>query len=151
MFVVTGLNGGGRSGDMSGYMSDGDLVRSRIQGHPGQPGQGIYGGYTSDSNYAGYTSDNTYNDPGYISDNHYNRRAQRMAYEEQRARAEAEHRKYLEMSGKLGQNSPLGKLPSNNKPTYKLMGSRKNVKKSDSGKLNEFIDCHSMCSCKLRF
>ena len=58
-----------------------------------------------------------------------------MAYEEQRARAEAEHRKYLEMSGKMGPNSSMGKLPSNNKPTYKLMGARKNVKKSDSGKL----------------
>ena len=70
---VSGLNGSGRTGDLSGYMSDGDLVRSRIQGHHGPPGHGIYGGYTSDTNYGGYTSDNTYNDPGYGSDNHYNR------------------------------------------------------------------------------
>ena len=56
------------------------------------------------------------------------RRAQRLAYEQQRARAEADHRKYLEMSGKMGGPQP------NTKPTYKLsMGSRKNVKKSDSG------------------
>ena len=59
------------------------------------------------------------------------RRAQRLAYEQQRARAEADHRKYLEMSGKMG--GPQGPQP-NTKPTYKLsMGSRKNVKKSDSG------------------
>ena len=57
------------------------------------------------------------------------RRAQRLAYEQQRARAEADHRKYLEMSGKIG-----GGPQANTKPTYKLnMGSRKNVKKSDSG------------------
>ena len=71
--IASGLNGGGRAGDTSGYMSDGDLIRSRIQGHHGPPGHSIYGGYTSDTNYGGYTSDNTYNDPGYISDNHYNR------------------------------------------------------------------------------
>ena len=66
MFVA-GLNSPSRNnGDMSGYMSDGDLVRSRSGGHHphGQPGHGVYGGYTSD---------NTYNDPGYISDNHYDR------------------------------------------------------------------------------
>ena len=103
---------------MSGYMSDGDLVRKHSLGH------------------SGYTSDNTYADhSGYISDNHYDRRAQRMAYEEQRARAEAEHRKYLEISGKVG----AGVSPGNNKPTYKLIqGSRKNVKKSDSGNTDSF-------------
>ena len=52
----------------------------------------------------------------------YSSISRRKLYEEQRARAEAEHRKYLEMSGKVAA-----------KPTYKLMGSRKNVKKSDSG------------------
>ena len=112
---VAGLNSRGHGQhDMSGYMSDGDLVR-RHHGHA-QNGQ-----------------ESTYGDTGYISDNHYDRRAQRMAYEEQRARAEQEHRKYLEMSGKIG---PGQQSVANNKPTYKLMqGSRKHVKKSDSGKI----------------
>ena len=68
----------------------------------------------------------------------FSRRAQRLAYEQQRARAEADHRKYLQMSGKIGgpPGPQGGKMtgPQASKPTYKLsMGSRKNVKKSDSG------------------
>ena len=49
---------GGRAGDLGGYQSDGDLVRSRL----GQPG--------------GYTSEGPYNEvSGYTSDNHYDRSA----------------------------------------------------------------------------
>ena len=76
------------------------------------------------------------------------RRAQRLAYEQQRARAEADHRKYLEMSGKVG-----GPQASSSKPTYKLsMGSRKNVKKSDSGIIMDTsvlkLGCKFMCCAK---
>ena len=88
------------AGDTAGYLSDGDLVRARSS--------------------LGHTS-------GYTSDNNFDRRAHRLAYEQQRARAEAEHRQYLHMSGKVRQDG--------GKPTYKVTGARKNVKKSDSGKI----------------
>ena len=67
---------------------------------------------------------------GYTSDNNYDRRAHRRAYEQQRARAEAEHRHYLHLSGKIRQD-----LQQQAKPTYKVTGARKNVKKSDSGEI----------------
>ena len=71
-------------------------------------------------------------DAGYASESgggprQYDRRAQRLAYEQQRARAEAEHRKYLELSGKAG-GQPA------RQQTYKLQPGKKNVKKSDSGR-----------------
>ena len=65
---------------------------------------------------------------GYTSDNNYDKRAHRIAYEQQRARAEAEHRQYLQISGKIRHDT--------GKPTYKVTGARKNVKKSDSGTSN---------------
>ena len=97
-------------------------------------------------------------DDGYTSEGgaqFYNRKAQqRLAYEQQRSAAEAEHKKYLEMSGKLPSGSqqrgdqrngrhstpphqPLPQVLSRQgetKPTYKVVGGRKNVKKADSGK-----------------
>ena len=86
-------------GETCGYLSDGHLVRESCRA---------------------VTS-------GYTSDNNYDRRADRLAYEQQRARAEAEHRQYLQISGKIRQDG--------GKPTYKVTGARKNVKKSDSGKI----------------
>ena len=97
-------------------------------------------------------------DDGYNSEGgaqFYNRKVQqRLAYEQQRSAAEAEHRKYLEMSGKLqsscqhggeqrnGRHStpPHQPLPQvlqrqgESKSTYKVVGGRKNVKKADSGR-----------------
>ena len=99
------------SGDTGGYLSDGDLVRARSS--LGQ--QPIY---------------RAQDRSGYTSDNNYDRRAHRIAYEQQRARAEAEHRQYLHVSGKIRQD-----LQGQAKPTYKVTGARKNVKKSDSGKI----------------
>ena len=106
-------------------------------------------------------------DDGYTSEGglHFNSRKaqQRLAYEQQRSAAEAEHKKYLEMSGKLptagsqhrgdqhlnGRHSTpphhhhhrplpqvLGRQNSeSSKPTYKVVGGRKNVKKADSGEM----------------
>ena len=101
------------SGDPGGYLSDGDLVRARSS-LGGQQAGGFREGETS----------------GYTSDNNYDRRAHRRAYEQQRARAEAEHRHYLHLSGKIRQD-----LQQQAKPTYKVTGARKNVKKSDSGEI----------------
>ena len=52
---LSGLSSsGGRAGDLGGYQSDGDLVRSRL-------GQGqVYGGSETYSEVSGYTSDNHY-------------------------------------------------------------------------------------------
>ena len=100
------------SGDAGGYLSDGDLVRARS---------------SLGQQQSGYREQET---SGYTSDNNYDRRAHRIAYEQQRARAEAEHRQYLHLSGKIRQD-----LQQQSKPTYKVTGARKNVKKSDSGKI----------------
>ena len=92
------------------------------------PGGGC--GYQSDSDLVRAAAARA-EDAGYASESgggprQYDRRAQRLAYEQQRARAEAEHRKYLELSGKAG-GQPA------KQQTYKLQPGKKNVKKSDSG------------------
>ena len=56
LLLLSGLSSsGGRAGDLGGYQSDGDLVRSRL----GQ-GQVYTGGSETYSEVSGYTSDNHY-------------------------------------------------------------------------------------------
>eukprot|EP00090_Calanus_glacialis_P010676 TRINITY_DN19122_c0_g1_i1.p1 TRINITY_DN19122_c0_g1~~TRINITY_DN19122_c0_g1_i1.p1 ORF type:complete len:1943 (-),score=331.98 TRINITY_DN19122_c0_g1_i1:185-6013(-) len=132
----------------SGYLSDSNICRARAN---------VNTGYISEGGADFNTRGQCHVDDGYTSEGGaqlYNRKAQqRLAYEQQRSAAEAEHKKYLEMSGKLppgsqhqgdqrnGRHStpphqPLPQVLSRqgeNKPTYKVVGGRKNVKKADSG------------------
>jgi len=143
----------------SGYLTDGEISRARANIHTGYISEG-----GADNSMRGLRNiDDGYNSEGGAQ--FYNRKAQqRLAYEKQRAAAEAEHRKYLEISGKVPQNSPHGRdqrnerysstphqpLPQvlsrqgDTKPTYKLMGGRKNVKKADSGIQTETSAQHQL-------
>jgi len=143
----------------SGYLSDSNICRARANANTGyiSEGGGDYGTRGSCQGDDGYTSEG--------GAQFYNRKAQqRLAYEQQRSAAEAEHKKYLEMSGKLppgnqhrgdqrnGRHStpPHQPLPQvltrqgENKPTYKVVGGRKNVKKADSGIQTETSAQHQL-------
>ena len=63
-----------------------------------------------------------------------------MAYEQQRAAAEAEHRRFLERNGKVEQGRGGGRgyteLPSvlGRPASYRVQGGRRNIQKTDSGR-----------------
>ena len=59
--LFAGLSSSSGRGEVGGYMSDSDLVRTRLAGQ----GSGGHHGYTSDTSHPlnnGYTSDTTYAD-----------------------------------------------------------------------------------------
>ena len=111
-------------------------------------------GYTSDSGLrpsCGYTSEGGAKlghpslEDGYRSEGGSKvcsrQASQRVAYEHQRAAAEAEHRKFLERSAKAEGQAPGGgraytELPSvlGRPASYRVQGGRRNVQKTDSGR-----------------
>ena len=121
----------------AGYVSDSDVIRNRSKidsGYVSEGGADFLRRGVRSKTEDGYTSEG--------GADFYSRRAeQRLAYEKQRAEAESQHKLYLELTGKGGSDAAVAEVNGRStEQVYKVVGGRRNVPKSDSGRFQEHTD-----------